>query len=167
MSYSLRLGTGDYELAIPSGSVTNRLRNETPGLIWGLGVSWNLTPDTPVTPAVMLAVDYTRADYKLSRFQSGSAEAASVRQDFSLQEMQVALSASKKWKKWDPYGGVRFFRQTACVYDRETADRVYGRRDGYAPYAGCAYRFFEREELLVEVSGVDETLITLGVNIGF
>lgn len=167
LHYGLRFGTGDYEVRVPSGSVENVLENASPGTLWGAEVGWTLLSDTPVTPAVGLSLGYNRADYAMRRLRSSGLAPVPVDQRFSLETWQVGVSASNRWKWIEPYAGLRLFRQAAALRDNATAERVRGTRDGFSPYGGLKIEFFPREALVIEVAGVDETLLSAGLAVGF
>jgi hypothetical protein len=166
LQYTFKAGTGDYEIRVPSGSVVNVLENGPAGLLWGAEVGWTMISDTPVTPAVALLLGYSRSDYRMERLRSGGAPVA-VSQRFSLEEVQGSVAASKRWKRFEPYGGLRFFRQSVVLYDSALAERVRGGREGWSPYAGLRWEFLPRESLVLEVAGADETLFAAGLSIGF
>jgi hypothetical protein len=166
LQYGLRFGTGDYAVRVPSGPVVNELSNAAPGRIWGADAQWTVVSNSPVTPAVALDLGYARSDYRLDRFQAGGSVSA-VDQRFALEEWQFGVSASYRWRRLEPFGGLRFFRQTSILRDAATAETVRGDRDGFSPYAGLKLEFLPRESLVVEVSGADETLVAAGLAVGF
>ena len=165
--YTFKAGVGDYRLEIPSGTAVNVLENGSQGRLWGVDAGWTLVSDTPVNPAVALSLGYARSDYNLERLQSGSSAPVAVNQRFTLEEEQIALSVSHRWKRLEPYGGLKIFRQAGSLYDKNAADRVQGRRDGWSPYAGLRIEFFPREALVLEAFGADERGAALGVSLGF
>ncbi len=167
LHYGFRLGAGDYELRVPSGSVVNTLENGRAGRIWGADLGWTFLNNTPVSPALALSLGYMRSDYGMTRLVSGANAPVSVDQEFVLEEWQAGLSASKRWKVLEPYAGVRFFRQSSLLRDNATAERVRGTRDGFSPYGGLRWEFLPREALTLEAAGVDEVVVAAGVSIGF
>lgn len=166
LQYGLKAGTGDYEVRMASGAVVNELSNGAPGRIWGADVSWTVVSNSPVTPAVALNAGYARSDYRMDRLQSAGSTVP-VEQRFSLEEWQAGISASYRWKRLEPFGGLRFFRQTSVLRDASTAESVRGDRDGFSPFLGLKFEFLPRESLVVEVSAADETLVALGLAVGF
>lgn len=167
LHYGFKLGTGDYELQVPSGSVVNKLKNGRAGRVWGTDVGWTFLSNTPVSPALALSFGYTRSDYGMTRLVSGANAPVSVDQEFVLEEWQAGLSASKRWRALEPYAGLRFFRQSSSLRDNATAERVRGTRDGFSPYGGLKWEFLPREALTLEAAGVDEVVVAAGVSIGF
>jgi hypothetical protein len=166
LQYGLKAGAGDYEVRVPSGAVVNELSNGAPGRIWGADASWTVVSNSPVTPALALGAGYARSDYRIDRLQSGGAVSA-VDQRFVLEEWQAGLTASWRWQRLEPYGGLRFFRQTSVLRDASTAESVRGDRDGFSPFLGLKLEFLPRESLVIEVSAMDETLVALGLAVGF
>lgn len=167
LHYVLKAGAGDMEVRVPSRTVTNILTNATPGRIWGLETGWTLMSDTPVTPAVALSLGFSGSEYNLTRLESGAAAPAAVNQKFSLREWQGGATVSKRWKRFEPYGGMRFFRQQSVLSDSVSADEVSGVRTGFSPFAGFRWEFLPREMLTFEAAGVDERLLAAGLSIGF
>jgi len=167
LHYIFTAGLGDYELRIPSGAVTNKLENSAPGIIWGMEAGWNILTDTLVTPAVLVSLGYLRSDYDIRRLRSGGSAPVAVSQDFTLEEWQGSVSVSKRWKKLDPYAGLRFFRQNSRLFDTVTAERVRGSRDGFSPYAGLRFEFLGRESVVLEAAFADETVLAAGLAVGF
>jgi hypothetical protein len=167
LHYVFKVGTGDYDVRVPSGTVENVLENSSPGRLLGFEAGWTILPDTPVSPAIGVSLGYTRSDYGLRRLRSGGNAPVAVDQDFSLEEWQGAASVSNRWGRFEPYAGLRFMRQTATLRDNVSADRVRGHRDGISPYAGLRFEFFPREALVLEAAFLDETVLAAGVAIGF
>jgi hypothetical protein len=110
---------------------------------------------------------YTRSQYKMGRLKSGGDSPVSIDQQFTMEEWQFATTASKRLGKFEPYGGLKIFRQTAILQDNTTAEKVRGTRDGWSPYLGARFEFFPREMLVVEVYGVDEVGFAVGLALGF
>jgi hypothetical protein len=167
LHYGLHVGIGDYEVRTPSGSVTNTLRNDSPGILWGASLGWTLTPDTLVTPGVSVEASYARSQYSMKRLQSGANAWVSVDQLFALDEIQAAVAVSNRWGRLEPSAGLRFFRQTSRLHDRPSAARVKGSRDGYSPFVGLRWEFLPRESLVLEATGADEVLWAAGLSVGF
>jgi len=168
LHYSLKLGLGNnYEVKVPSVSVKNELSNSSQGFIWGLGARWMLVSHSPVTPAVSIEFGYTQSIYDFDRFQSGSDAASKVDYKFMIDEIQAALTVSKRFKRVEPYGGLKLIRQTTTLRDNVTLENAKGVSDVYAPFLGVQWQLFQKEKLNLEASIGDETLIAFGLNIGF
>lgn len=167
LHYIVKAGLGDYEVRLPSSSVTNVLETASPGTVLGFEAAWNIVSHSPVTPAVSLSLGYTWSDYALRRLKSGGDAPVAVDQRFTLTEWQGALSASKRWKTLDPYAGLRFFRQEATLFDHASAERVRGKRDGYSPFLGLRWEFLPKESLVIEASAADEVVLSAGLSVGF
>jgi hypothetical protein len=167
LQYNFRLGTGNYELKVPSGSSFNRIQSVSPGIIWGFGAGIPLMTDTLVTPAVSVGLSYSRSDYRMGRLKSGFNAPVSISQHFSLEEYQTEVRVSKRWKRWEPTIGLNVFRQKAFLIDRESAERVQGYRDGLSPFVNLIWEIFPREFIVVEVSGLDEMRFAAGLSVRF
>jgi hypothetical protein len=166
-NYRLKAGlVRDFELEFSSGSDTNRLRSTSYGFIWGAGLRWNLTQATQVSTAFAIDLSFTETLARLDRFESGSQvmpASTNVRKD----EYQGALMASRRFQKWDPYGGLKLALLESRLEDTATKERVSGRTDVVSPFVGLKYDVFDGESLVIEASFVDEKAISAGLTVKF
>ncbi|MCB4756816.1 MAG: hypothetical protein LHV69_07290 [Elusimicrobia bacterium] len=156
----------DYELEYSSGNVTNRLRSQSSGLLWGVGVRWNFQPQTIVSAGMAIDLSYTQTLANLDRFESGgTVERADIR--FEQDEFQGALNVSRRWKTWEPYGGVKVAWVSSQMKDGQTQERIKGTDQRLSPFLGLRWEAFPGESVVVEGSFYDEESLSAGMTIKF
>lgn len=167
LSYRLKLGqVHNFGLEYSSGSFTNKLSSENDGFIWGAGVRWNVTQGTLVSSAINFDFGYTQTLIDLTRFESNSI-VSGISEKFSQDEYQAALSVSKRWGMWEPYGGAKVFRVVSHLQDNSTQEKIKGHVDGISPFVGLKIEVFDREYIVIEGSFVDEESLNAGMSVRF
>lgn len=156
----------DYELVFASGAATNVLSDLDHGFLWGAGLTWNVAPGSIVSTAFSLALDYTETHIGFDRFESGFLTAGSAI-DLERREFQGAMSASRRFGRIEPYGGLKYLRAETQLVDGATRERIRGTDDGLSPFIGVAIRLFAGEWLMIEGSFLDEESLSAGINLQF
>jgi len=150
VQYFVLLGGGHFTLDVASVAVTNRLTGARVGSMAGAGARVNLVAETPVTPAVSLALGADRTAVQFNRMRVGTSVAQPVSARLTLDHLQASLWASKRLGYLEPYAGVDWVRATAKLRDLEQGGRNGGRRDTTHPVAGVRLRVFPQEALMAE-----------------
>lgn len=167
LHYRAKIGqVRDYKLEFASGSQTNALRAESDGLLWGFGLRWNASQDTLVSAAVAIDISYTQTLINFDRFQAGST-VSSISQRFEQEEFQLGVNISRRWKKVEPYGGLKIRRLVSRLKDKNTKEQIRGETDEFNPFVGLAWLIFDKEKLMIEASFLDEQSITAGFQMNF
>ena len=167
LEYKIKLGQiRDYEISFASGNLTNAFRAQSEGILWGVGGRWRIKPGSIVSSAMSIDFNYTRAVINLDRFQSGTLVAATD-QRIEQDEYQVSLNISRRWKRLEPFGGLKLNRTVTQLKDRVNKQKIRGTEEGVSPFIGLSVDVFERESFIVEVSFVDEEALSAGFNITF
>lgn len=131
------LGSGEYELRVPSTTLTNRLSGH-PGLLYGGGVKFSVVPETVVDAAFALDLGYVRSSYDFRRINGGGVERP-LDQTLTLDTFQLAVETSKRFGKLEPYGGVKVMRVDADLKDHPTGGRAGGKTHTASPFLGARW----------------------------
>jgi hypothetical protein len=131
------LGSGEFELGVPSTTLTNRLTGH-PGLLYGGGVKFSVVPETLVDAAFAIDLGYLRSSYDFTRISQGGVERP-VDQTLTLDTFQLAVEASKRFGKSEPYGGVKVMRVDADLKDHPTGGRAGGKTHTASPFLGLRW----------------------------
>lgn len=167
MHYRVKFGQVDrFKLDFSSGSWTNSLESLGGGIVWGAGVRWNIQPVTIVTTGIAIDLSYTNSTVELDKFSSVGT-ISSTHKRFESQEFQGALNVSRRWKPFEPYGGLKVSWLTTRLVDLETKGKVGGTDEKWSPFVGLKWEVFPHENVLVEASFVDEKSISAGMNVRF
>jgi hypothetical protein len=167
LTYRVKAGQiQSFDLEFSSGSHTNKLEATDGGLVWGLGAEWSVSPGSIVSPAITLDGSWTRTSVDLDRFQSPGVVSATQNR-FEQDELQLALNLSRRWKQLEPFGGLKVSRLISRLRDDGTKESLRGYHDGWAPFLGLQWEFFDGESLLIEASFVDDESISAGLNLKF
>jgi hypothetical protein len=165
--YWLRLGTENYEIEVPSSSVTNHLESRSIGWRAGAGMRKLLFPDTFISPAVAFETALMYEQSPLNSFKSGTAAPVAISNTAELTEFQMAVLVSKKLKKVEPYGGVKIFRDYLYLKDNVDARQISGVKDNIGVFAGARLYLYPHEALIIEGSVLGENSITAAWNVAF
>jgi len=165
--YRLKAGTvQSYSVAYDSGSIVNNLQATRPGILWGMGLRWNVTQATPVSTAFSFDLGYTRTDLTLDKFQSnGQTEASDIH--WSQDEFQLAFMGSRRIKRVEPYAGIKIARLYSALTGNDTKGRLKGQVDEASALVGAKIEMFDREYVTVEGSWFDEKSLHAGFNLSF
>lgn len=174
LQYYASVGVGDYDIRIPSNTLTNLVTGDTPGYAFTAGLRWVVVPDTLVTPAVALDAGVTKSRYYFNRRFPGGTPGANnnISQRLDLLESQVAVMASHLFTitdalKLEPYGGVKWSHTWADLKDLTDGGHAAGGKNSARPFLGLRVPVFEREGLFAEASFVDGTQFGAGLEIRF
>lgn len=165
--YWLKAGSGSYEFEIPSDTVKNKLNGQERGWIFGAGLVSVLFPDTIVTPALAAGIGVNYSSYDLDNFRSGDGQKQKISNKAELCEIQAQVVISKKFSRFEPYGGMKVLRTYTALTDKESFNKVSGIKDTAGIFAGTRYRVYPKESIIFEISSLSETNITLGWNVEF
>jgi opacity protein-like surface antigen len=154
------LGTGSYELSVPSVTVANRLTGNASGLLYGGGVKFSVVPETQFDTAIALDLGLTRSAYSLDHVSPGGFPGAGpLDERLTLTTWQVAVEASHRFSlkssKLEPYGGVKWTRVESDLKDVPSGGHAGGRKDAGSPFLGLRWQPAERVAGFVESSFVD------------
>ncbi len=167
LTYRVKAGqVRNFDIEFSSGSHTNKFEATSTGLVWGLGAEWNVAPGSIVSPAVTMDASWTQRLVTLDRFQAPGV-VQSVDDRFQQDEIQLALNISKRWKKVEPFAGLKVSRVISTLKDQTTKSSLRGVEDGVSPFVGIALEFFDAETLMLEASFLDEESINAGLNVRF
>lgn len=172
--YYASVGVADYDVKVPSATVSNLLTGDNPGHRETAGVKWVFYPDTIVTPALAIDASLTHARHYFNRrAQSGSPGLVdSVTQRLDLLESQVAVETSHLFVlpqnvKLEPYGGVKWGYVWADLKDLTTGGHAAGGKNSVRPFFGLRVPIFEHEQLFAEAAFIDGTYYATGLEIRF
>jgi hypothetical protein len=171
LNWWAKIGSSNYTLEIPSSSIRNRLDSTVPGFVIGIGVRYQLFPDTFVTPGVCLDFGLTCSDYKFNRFYPGSeAGMVIVNNRLEVTEAQMTLLVSKsKFRNTqiEPYGGLSVFRYYTKLTDESTLVHADGFTDNPGLFVGAKIKIYPLEWLIFEWNFFGKTSLSLGFGWGF
>lgn len=172
--YYATLGVGDYDLKVPSATITNDLTGDKPGYTFGVGLKYVFYPDTIVTPGLAIDASFTRSRYDFSRrFPGGSALINNnISERLDLYESQIAVLASHLFTlaqiyKFEPYGGIKWDYAWADLKDLTDGTHSGGGKKSIRPFIGLRVPVFEHEGFFAEASFVDGTQYATGLEIRF
>ncbi|MCB4792221.1 MAG: hypothetical protein LHV68_10075 [Elusimicrobia bacterium] len=165
--YWVKIGVGSYDLDIPSVTVKNNLTGRDLGWIAGFGIHSNLFPDTIVTSALAFDFGVNYSSYKLDSFSAGGANPVLISDTLSLTEIQIAILMSKKYKKFEPYGGLKVFRIYSTLQDNTTLGKTTGVKDNVGLFLGTRIKVYSKESLVLEGSFIGQTALNIGWNLEF
>ncbi len=167
MHYRLMYGVlRDYTLEVGSSTFVNKHEAQSDGHQIGFGVRLNGTPVTAVSLGVALDLSYVRQAVDFEWLTSNGVGSA-LNERFVQDEFQAAVNISKKWSKFEPYGGLKTSYVETRILDRTTNGKLYGNKVEWSPFVGLKYEFFQKESLIVEASFADEEAVSIGLNIEF
>ena len=161
------MGVGRYGVRIPSVTVVSTYSGDRIGTSVGLGVRWNLVPDTLVTPAASLDLSAIRSQYPLSDWTQTGLGGQVVDLQLTLEQLQVAVVFSKRVGLWEPYGGVKWLQTFVRLKDLSTSQHVGGTKNAVIPFAGVRYQAFAKEALVAEASFTNGFQFGGGIEIRF
>lgn len=165
LQYELRVGqVQDFLLEYSSGSLTNSLESLGSGFLWGVGGRWNIRPGTIVSTAFSLEVRYTQLRSTLDRFSSAG-NLTPVQFRLEQDELQSSVNISYRWKRLEPYGGLKVLQTTTRLKDKTNKGKVRGVSTGMSPFVGFRWEFFNQESFVIEASFVEEEMIAAGLNL--
>jgi hypothetical protein len=156
----------NYELEVGSGSFVNRHESQSDGHQYGFGVRMSASPQTIVSLGTALDLSYVHRDVDFEKLESNGVVSA-LDEGFRQDEVQLAANVSKRWKRLEPYGGIKFAYVTTKIVDRATLSKMRGHDEAISPFVGLKLEFFEKESLIVEASFADEESFSAGLNIKF
>lgn len=167
LQYSVRAGqVRSFELEFSSGSQTNKLESTKDGFLWGIGLGRYIAVGSMVSTAISWDLNYTQTRAHLDRLQGGT-NVFPVSERLEQEEFQAAVNFSKRWKRIEPYAGVKVNTVKTTLKDPGTKAEVSGRTEGVSPFVGLEVALAEHEFLTVEASFVDQKSVAAGINIQF
>jgi len=167
LHYRLMYGVlRNYELEVGSSTFVNKHESQSNGRQYGVGARWNVLPVTAVSLGVAFDFAYVRHDVDFEKLTSNGVTSA-LDERFEQDEFQAAVNISKKWKQFEPYGGLKTSYVETRILDRTTQSKLYGNDVDWSPFVGLKWDFFQKESLLVEASFADEESVSAGLNIQF
>ncbi|MBN1621473.1 MAG: hypothetical protein JW871_02660 [Endomicrobiales bacterium] len=165
--YWVNLGAGFYELEIPSTTVKNNLSTRDNGWLAGIGARKTLFPDTIVSPAIAVEIGLDYSIYDLNSIRLGNSATQLISNRLNLTQIHLAALVSKKYKKFEPYGGLKVFRTYATLKEKTDVGKVTGIKDNIGLFLGTKLRIYEKEAVIIEGSFIGETNIAVGWNLEF
>ncbi len=167
LQYYVMGGVGHYDLSVPSLTVVNTLSGDRPGVTYGGGVKWLITPDTVVSPAVGADLSFSRSEFYLNELAKPGVGGETVSQRLTLSRIQLAVFASHKFGVVQPYGGLRWSRTNASLKDLYSGGKIGGMKDSTSPFAGVEIHAFKHESLVTEVSFIHGIQFGTGLSLHF
>jgi hypothetical protein len=165
--YWLKLGSGSYGLEIPSQTVKNTYSTQDNGITAGFGIRKRLLADTIVTPAFALDFGFDYSLYNLAVLKPEGGALTGVSDKLELTQFQAAAVISKKYSKFEPYGGIKVLRNYVSLTDRLSLDKIYGYKDNAGIYLGVKASLYESESLVIEGNFFGEESVTIAWNVEF
>jgi hypothetical protein len=158
-SYLAKIGQiQNFDLEFSSGSLSNEFKALKNGFLWGVGIGKLIAPGSLVSAAISINLSYTERTISLDRFESGGVVSAANHR-FEQDEFQGVVNISRRWKKVEPYGGLKVMHFSTHLIDDSTKGKVSGRTDGISPFLGIQWEVFDRENFIVEGSlGVEKSI---------
>lgn len=166
LQYYASATAGHFTLRTSSVTTVNTLSGDRLGFGYGFGVKAVVAPDSIVTPAFAVDLGLSRSRYFMSRLEGGGA-GGGTNQRFDLFQYHVAIEASHQFKKFEPFGGVRWVRLTSHLKDLSDSSRVSGHKDVTTPFVGVRVPVFSKESLVAEASFINGLQIGVGVELKF
>jgi hypothetical protein len=185
VQYYATVGAGEYDIRVPSTTVTNSLTGDKPGMVYTLGAKAVLFPDSAGMPALAVDASASRARHYFNRRYPGGTPNVSNNIDARLDLMtyQVSVEAShlftvvdkdkldlvalKGGVKFEPYGGVRWSRTVADLKDLVDGGHAGGSQDVVTPFLGLRVPLFEHEAVFAESSFVGGFHHAFGLEVRF
>jgi hypothetical protein len=167
IDYWLKAGSANYELSYPAASERDTLSSDEPGYVVGFGFRKLLMPDTIVTPAVSVDLGGEYLECGLQRFQQGNAAATVVSDRVVQTEVQASVIASKKYKVFEPYAGLKVSDEGLSLLNKASVNSVSGTKNLVSLFAGCKVAMAGKDGLIIEASFIGQTAFTAGWNIEF
>lgn len=167
LTYRFKGGTiSDFSLDFSSGSQTNTLDSTGNGLVMGFGASWNTMPGTMVSPAITIDVGVTQTRVDLDRFKAPGV-VASVDDRFVQSEVGGSVNVSKRFKFFEPYGGLKIMYVVTQLTDGVSKEQQTGYDNFVSPFVGLSTDIFPGENVFVEGSFLDEKAVNFGMRFIF
>lgn len=166
LQYYATATAGHFVLRTSSLTTVNTLSGDRIGFGYGFGIKAVVAPDSVVTPAFAVDLGLSRSRYFLSRMDGGGT-GGGTNQRFDLFQYHVAIEASHQFKKFEPFGGVRWTRLTSHMKDLSDFSRISGYKDVTTPFVGVRVPVFKHESLVAEASFIDGLQIGVGLELKF
>ena len=164
--YWVKAGVASYELEVPSVTVNNTYTTQDNGMNFGAGIRSVLFPDTLFTPAIALDVGVNYDAYDVNVFQQNG-NRQKVATKLELTEVSAALTVSKIFKTFEPYGSVKVWRTYTRLSDKDTLESLSGSKDNAGIFVGSTIKVHPHESFILEGSFIGETSFVAGWNLSF
>ncbi|MBI2070908.1 MAG: hypothetical protein HYT79_09945 [Elusimicrobia bacterium] len=158
LSWDADVGSANYQIFIPSGSVTNQLATSS-GYRLGVGLNVDIVRKTMVTPRVWARASWSTVRTKPQRiYFGGPGQWESVDDRWDLTRYGLLLGAESSWfgGRVSPAAGFEIFEKRAKLVDRRDGETVSGNEMGYLLFAGGAWAFSLSNVLRLELAAGKE-----------
>ena len=153
----------NYTLTIPSTTATStQLQAVEPGISAGLGIRYQVFPETIVSPGICIDFALTATEINFKKFLSISRQIQIVKNKFEMQELQMSFLVSKKYRYIQPYGGFKVFRLYSKLLDEISLEESHGLKDNVNLYLGAKINLKKFEWLILEGNFIGERSISVG-----
>lgn len=162
-----RLGTIDqFRIDFSSGASRNAFQSLKNNLVWGLGLSWQISPGSDVSQAVTLDFDYENKSIRLDRFESDGTHSG-LEKELDQEFFQAGINVSQRFKKIEPYLGLKYKYFISNLIDLESKDKLRGTTQSLSPFLGLKWNIQKSQFFSVEGSFLKEKSLSGSVNLSF
>ncbi|OGS22197.1 MAG: hypothetical protein A2252_11300 [Elusimicrobia bacterium RIFOXYA2_FULL_39_19] len=162
-----KVGSTQYKIKIPSYSYTNELETTNPGILLGLGLKYQVFPETIITPGIVIEYSVSLTENRVDRLFNDGVYIGPVSNKVRNIENQLSFNISKIFYKIEPYLGVKVNRNEIRLIDEESLGETRGSKDNIIIFLGSKLNLYKNESLIFEVNYIGETSISLGFNVGY
>lgn len=150
-----------FEIEFASGSATNRFDSTDNGFAFGAGIGGSFVPSSIASVGIGWDLQFRQTRVEFERFAS-VAGVAVASQELIEDEVQAAVTASRRFGVLSPYLGLKISRWITRLEDKATGDNLRGTVDGASVVAGLEYAPLMGEAGFIEASFFDEESVTVG-----
>ena len=162
-----KIGSCDFTFDLPSANSIDRFENISQGIVVGLGLRYQVFPETIVTPGILMDFGFTTSENNIQKFSVDGVFAGIVDSKLTTQETQAAFVLSKKIKNIEPFGGIKVRRDYLKFIDLSSLEYLDGYKDTVDVFLGLKIQIYHYESVMLEANFIGETSVALGLGIGF
>jgi len=166
-----KIGISKYYIDIPTNNGNNfkTLNMSNPGSVIGAGLRRIILPDTIVSPALSMGVEFTSSKYYFDLLFSDDKKLYLINNDFQYKEIQADFLISKKYAAIEPYGGFKVKKNYFVISEKTSIsyEQITGSKEEVNIFAGMKVKISNNEYIIAEGNFVGETILSMGIGAEF
>ena len=144
----------------------NKLSGSNYGTEAGIGMKYQVFPETIVSPGICFLAGVTVQEIKFDKLYTGTL--SGINSKYQTVDTNLSVIISKFiTKKIEPYCGFNVFRYQNRLFDENGMYDIEGYKDNISITVGIKYKIYPLEWLVLETQFAGETNVSIGFGWGY